>query len=143
MGMGVLVLRGEECLATISKTVEHLSASSNKAEYEALKLGVNWINEHGYAGQSVHFMGDSKLVVEQMNGRWRMHNGPYLSSAKAVGALLMKLPNWKMTWIPREQNGRADELSKVEPDGWYESTDEDELTLEYKAFMRSWPTVAV
>lgn len=55
----------------------------------------------------------AKLVVEQMSGRWRMKAGRYIDHAKRSQQLLaMFRGKINIRWVPREQNGRADELSK-------------------------------
>lgn len=66
---------------------------------------------------SVEIYGDSKLVVEQMNGRWQIKHGRYkpyaLQAAEALETLHTLVSSMKIKWIPREQNGYADELSKA------------------------------
>ena len=53
---------------------------------------------------------DSKLVVEQMSGRWKIKHPDMM----ALGARVQKLIATKdvqFVWIPREQNGLADALA--------------------------------
>ena len=57
--------------------------------------------------------GDSKLVVEQMRGAWRVNGGAYVATRKELVKYVADIGasvDWN--WIPREENGRADELSK-------------------------------
>jgi probable phosphoglycerate mutase len=59
---------------------------------------------------------DSKLVVEQMSGRWKIKHPDMLS----LGARVQKLIAGKsveFVWIPREQNVLADELANKAMDG--------------------------
>jgi probable phosphoglycerate mutase len=54
---------------------------------------------------------DSKLVVEQMSGRWRVKH-PDLQPLHAEGrALARALPSVRFGWIPRERNSYADRLA--------------------------------
>lgn len=56
------------------------------------------------------YYGDSDLVVKQLNGKWKAR--AYLSYYKEAIRLRAKLPEVVIKWIPREQNGHADYLSK-------------------------------
>ena len=56
--------------------------------------------------------GDSKLVIEQMFGSWKIRKGAYVPLALAAQRLLRQFKNIKGRWIPREKNEIADELSK-------------------------------
>jgi ribonuclease HI len=60
--------------------------------------------------------GDSKLVINQLTGRWRIKKGLYLSIAIETKQLLAHLRGlgWQISfcWIPREQNEECDALSK-------------------------------
>jgi hypothetical protein len=54
------------------------------------------------------------LVIEQMSGRWRILKGAYVPLALRAKQLLMAFsPKPTLLWIPRDQNGIADELSKA------------------------------
>jgi hypothetical protein len=58
-------------------------------------------------------MGDSQLVVNQMNGQWAIKEGAYTKYAQRCKELLRlfgKKPT--INWIKREQNEEADNLSK-------------------------------
>lgn len=62
---------------------------------------------------SLVLRGDSKLVIEQMSGRWRVKAGHYIPVYREAAALVLahRIPvRWE--WVPRELNSRADELSK-------------------------------
>jgi ribonuclease HI len=60
--------------------------------------------------------GDSNLVINQLNGRWRIRKGLYLAIAIETKELLAYLRGleWQINfcWIPREQNKECDALSK-------------------------------
>jgi ribonuclease HI len=64
--------------------------------------------------------GDSNLVINQLNGKWRVRKGLYLSIAIETKELLAYLRGlgWQInfSWIPRERNEECDALSKKTPD---------------------------
>jgi ribonuclease HI len=60
--------------------------------------------------------GDSDLVINQLNGRWRIRKGLCLAIAIVTKELLAHLRGlgWQINlcWIPREHNEECDALSK-------------------------------
>ncbi len=57
--------------------------------------------------------GDSKLVVEQLNGKWKVKKGlyvPYYNDAKALWNQVRD--RCQLIWIRREYNTTCDALSK-------------------------------
>ena len=83
--------------------------SNNVAEYEALRHALRYAARHDWLGVAVR--GDSKLTVEQVNGRWGVkaaHLQPYVTECQA----LLQALEGSLAWVPREQNARADELSR-------------------------------
>lgn len=57
--------------------------------------------------------GDSKLVINQMNGKYRSHGGLYVPwMDKAKQALIPIKDRVGFKWVPREENAACDELSK-------------------------------
>ena len=84
-------------------------ATNNVAEYRAVLAAIEVANEIA-PDASVLVRMDSKLVVEQMSGRWKVKNEGMqdLSAAmkSAIGARKVVFE-----WIPREQNTRADALA--------------------------------
>jgi len=84
-------------------------ATNNVAEYRAVLAAIEVANEIA-PDASVLVRMDSKLVVEQMSGRWKVKNEGMqdLSAAmkSAIGARKVVFE-----WIPREQNVRADALA--------------------------------
>jgi len=83
--------------------------SNNVAEYAAVIALLEAVA--GYPGHATLY-GDSKLVVEQLNGRWRVNGGLYLPYYQRAQRLLTG--RVAIVWIPREENSRADALSVVE-----------------------------
>jgi len=90
-------------------------ATNNVAEYLALIFALESAFEIDPAAEIVVRM-DSKLVVEQMSGRWKIKHPDMLS----LGARVQQLISGKsveFVWIPREQNVLADALANKAMDG--------------------------
>jgi ribonuclease H / adenosylcobalamin/alpha-ribazole phosphatase len=89
-------------------------ATNNVAEYEGLIAGLQAAADLGAVEVDVRM--DSKLVVEQMSGRWRInHPGLRPLAAKAAG-LVRAFDTVSYTWVPRERNTQADALANVAMD---------------------------
>ncbi len=85
--------------------------SSNQAEYTAFTMAIHdaltVANDHGE--RMFVFQGDSKLVVEQVNGRWKVQANRLRPLVNNCIMLLRGLPQWELIWIPRKENSLADE----------------------------------
>jgi broad specificity phosphatase PhoE/ribonuclease HI len=106
-------------------------ATNNVAEYSGLIAGLK-LAELYAPGADIEVRMDSKLVVEQMSGRWKIkHPGmrPLAMEANRLAPF-----GTTYTWVPREQNKHADRLANEALDGIrsgvtvaaVEPTDEDE-----------------
>jgi ribonuclease HI len=84
-------------------------ATNNVAEYTALIIGLEEAQRH--AVQDLDIRMDSKLVVEQMNGRWKIKHPNLKPLAQQAGALLASFPKRQIRHVPREQNTIADALA--------------------------------
>jgi ribonuclease HI len=86
-------------------------ATNNVAEYTAAIRALEWLLAEGYHG-SIRVMGDSQLVIRQMQGQYRVR-APHLQEYFThLRQLVEQFAQVDFVWIPREANGRADELSK-------------------------------
>ena len=56
--------------------------------------------------------GDSKLVVNQVNGEWETKNEAMRSLRTKAKELLAQFDSSCVKWIPRKENRRADELGR-------------------------------
>jgi probable phosphoglycerate mutase len=83
------------------------TASNNVAEYRGLLAGLELVREHA-PDAAVEVRMDSKLVIEQMAGRWKIKHPDMRAIALAAGRVLPANVTW--TWVPREQNKAADGL---------------------------------
>jgi len=90
-------------------------ATNNVAEYSGLIAGLEAVAD--YEPASVEVRMDSKLVVEQMSGRWKIKHADLQPLALKARALAQRLPRVTYTWIPREQNSAADRLANQALDG--------------------------
>jgi probable phosphoglycerate mutase len=113
-GAGAVVLdESGKILREISQPVG--IATNNVAEYTALVLGLEAAIEIDPTAEILVRM-DSKLVVEQMAGRWKIKHKDMLE----LGAKVQKLISGRQVefvWIPREQNSKADALANKAMDG--------------------------
>ena len=94
----------------IAEAMRHLGhATNNVAEYTALIIGLEVARTHEVEDLEIRM--DSKLVVEQMNGKWRIRHPNIRPLALRAGELLAQFPKRTIRHIPREQNAIADQLA--------------------------------
>jgi broad specificity phosphatase PhoE/ribonuclease HI len=84
-------------------------ATNNVAEYSGLIAGLRAAAELGAAHVDVRM--DSKLVVEQMSGRWQIKNPGLRPLAAEAAKLVRRFEGVTFDWIPRERNKDADALA--------------------------------
>lgn len=89
-------------------------STNNVAEYHGLLRGLEAAVELG--ADEVEFYMDSKLVVEQMNGRWKIKHPDMQKLAIEARRLLNQIPSFSLEWVPRAKNSVADALSNVAMD---------------------------
>jgi ribonuclease H / adenosylcobalamin/alpha-ribazole phosphatase len=97
-----------EVLAEVSDSLG--TATNNVAEYSGLIAGLRAAAGLA-AGAAVEVRMDSKLVVEQMSGRWQIkHEGlrPLAASARDLSRRFSRV---RYTWVPRARNAHADRLA--------------------------------
>jgi len=116
MGIGSLIIKdGEEIFTHTDYVPKHKDNSNNVAEYMAFISIIQEAATGGIKG-NLQIFGDSQLVVKQMNREWGINSGRYADYARTALQLLdeaEKHCNVTITWIPREKNERADELSTL------------------------------
>src|SRR3954454_23901790 len=89
-------------------------ATNNVAEYNGLIAGLELYREHTPDAELEVRM-DSKLVVEQMSGRWKVKHPDMIPLATRAHHLAPFGTTY--TWIPREQNKHADRIANEALDG--------------------------
>ena len=103
------VLLDEDGTVVAELTLALGRATNNVAEYSALILGLEEAKRLGANAIDVRM--DSKLVVEQLSGRWRTKHPGLIPLALRAGQLLAPFPEREIRHVPREQNLVADALS--------------------------------
>ncbi|WP_314615734.1 bifunctional RNase H/acid phosphatase [Streptomyces stackebrandtii] len=108
-GYGAVVLdpvTGE----TLAEAAEYIGvATNNVAEYKGLVAGLTAAREL-FPDATVHVRMDSKLVVEQMSGRWKIKH-PDMKPLAAEAGRVFPVGRVRYEWIPRELNKHADRLA--------------------------------
>ena len=84
-------------------------ATNNVAEYRGVIAGLAAAVELGAAAVDVRL--DSKLIVEQMSGRWKVKHPDMKPLAAEVAALVRRFGSASFRWVPRERNTYADRLA--------------------------------
>lgn len=108
-GSGAVVIDGDTGRVITEISTFGGVATNNVAEYRAVIAGLKEaFRRNPEANITVRM--DSKLVVEQMSGKWKIKH----PDMQVLGIEVQKLISGKSVtwvWIPREQNSRADALA--------------------------------
>lgn len=86
--------------------------SNNEAEYAALSMAVQELELLGVHHLPVRFIGDSRILVNQMSGEWAMPEQTLARWADRIDQRLEKLgihPEYE--FVPRKENAEADRLA--------------------------------
>ncbi|GGV15058.1 bifunctional RNase H/acid phosphatase [Streptomyces spectabilis] len=95
---------------TLAETAEYVGvATNNVAEYKGLVAGLKAARELD-PDATIRVRMDSKLVVEQMSGRWKIKH-PDMKPLAAEAAAVASGAQVTYQWIPREKNKHADRLA--------------------------------
>jgi ribonuclease H / adenosylcobalamin/alpha-ribazole phosphatase len=108
-GYGAVVWDADRAnvLAESKQAIGH--ATNNVAEYRALIAGLDDAAKLG-ATEALVYM-DSKLVVEQMSGRWKVKHPDLAQLHAEAGKLAVRFARVTYAWVPRERNKHADRLA--------------------------------
>jgi ribonuclease HI len=87
--------------------------SNNVAEYSGFLAVLRWFIDQQLTHAQIMVRGDSKLVIRQMFGSWRIKKGLYVPLALEARQMLTQFSNINGRWIPRRRNHLADKLSKA------------------------------
>ena len=105
------LLRDADTGALIAQLGETIGiATNNVAEYRGLIAGLELAREHAPEA-ALEVRMDSKLVIEQMAGRWKIKHVDMRPLALQAQRLVPPRVTW--TWVPREQNKAADALANA------------------------------
>lgn len=105
---------GEVCYAGGVPLGEN--GTNNIAEYMGIITALDFLQEHPEIPTAI-VRGDSKLVIEQVSGRWMCrapHLQTFLVQAKSQLSDLRRAGrSVTLEWVPREQNSYADEIADM------------------------------
>ena len=107
-GIGGVIYLNDSEIENFSENIGE--ATNNEAEYRAMLKGITLLQK--YEPEKVFIFADSELVVKQINGEYRVKNDRMKKLYGKVMNALQQFPHWAVEHIPREQNKRADQLSK-------------------------------
>ncbi|MET8767277.1 bifunctional RNase H/acid phosphatase [Streptomyces sp. NPDC004658] len=108
-GYGAVVLDGATGEA-LTEAAEYIGvATNNVAEYRGLLAGLRAARALDPSAR-VHVRMDSKLVIEQMSGRWKIKH-PDMKPLAAEARSVYPPDQVTYEWIPRERNKHADRLA--------------------------------
>jgi orotate phosphoribosyltransferase len=108
-GFGAVV-REPSTGAVLARRSEAIGvATNNVAEYRGLIAGLAAAQELGATHVAVRM--DSKLVVEQVSGRWQVKHPDLRALARQASELSAGFETISFEWIPRELNKDADRLA--------------------------------
>jgi ribonuclease HI len=82
--------------------------TNNVAEYTAVVRALSLASELG--AREVVMLLDSKLIVEQLAGRWRVKDSKLIPLWETARRTLRDFERWSATHVPRAQNKVADAL---------------------------------
>lgn len=108
-GYGAVVLDAVTGQTLAERAAGIGTATNNVAEYAGLIAGLTAALEFEPAEVEVRM--DSKLVVQQMSGRWKVKHPSMIPLASEAAELVRALPRVRFSWIPRARNTHADRLA--------------------------------
>jgi ribonuclease HI len=108
-GYGAVVLDPDTDQVLVERAEGLGVTTNNVAEYQGLIAGLRAAIELGATDVDVRM--DSKLVVEQMSGRWKVKHPAMQPLAQEASQLVREIGSVRFEWIPRLRNSRADALA--------------------------------
>jgi ribonuclease HI len=109
-GAGV-VLEGPDGVLIEQSLRFAFKASNNQAEYEALIAGMKLAREMEVT--DLRAKSDSQLVTNQVSGDYQTKDPQLIKYLEKVQSLAAQFEHFELIYVPREQNARADLLSKL------------------------------
>lgn len=91
-------------------------ATNNFAEYRAAIAGLELAAEHG--AKRVLLRSDSRLLIEQLAGRFKVKNPTLQRLHEEARALIKGFEKVTLEHVPREENAEADRLANEGVDAW-------------------------
>ena len=108
-GIGGVIFVNQEKFKFFSEYLH--DSTNNEAEYESLIFGIEMLIENKFFNANI--FSDSQLVVNQVNGIYKIKNDRMKLLHRRVTTLLSFLNNWTFDYIPREKNAIADRYADL------------------------------
>jgi ribonuclease HI len=89
------------------------TTTNNVAEYSAVLTALQHVTENIPSVSAVNFFADSRLVVEQLNGRFKIKNENLKRLILEIKNLEQKFARVTYTHVYREKNKIADKLANL------------------------------
>jgi ribonuclease HI len=106
-----LVLEGPDGVLIEQSLRFSFKASNNQAEYDALLAGMKLAKEMDIT--DLRAKSDSQLVTNQVSGEFQTKDPQLVKYLEKVRNLANHFNSFELVYFPREQNARADLLSKL------------------------------
>ena len=106
--MGLVLILPKKIIIEKSLRLD-FSATNNKAEYEALMMGMAMVQR--MSGKSVKIFSDSRLVVIQVKGEFEAKDERMQGHLNQVKCLQSKFESLDLLHIPRNGNAYAESLT--------------------------------
>jgi ribonuclease HI len=107
-GIGVVLMDADGTVVEeIAQGIGH--TTNNVAEYTAMIEGLKLALDKGF--EEIDVFSDSKLVVMQLSGEWKIKNEGLRGLAVEARRLLNRFRDPQLSHVPREQNAEADRLA--------------------------------
>jgi len=114
-GIGAVVTDPDgEVLAEVAEGIG--VATNNVAEYRAAIAALRSAAELG--GRELLLRSDSKLLIEQLAGRWRIKNPTLVRLHQEARDQMKRFDAVQLEHVPRELNREADRLANAGVDEW-------------------------
>ncbi len=105
--IGIVFKQGEKIVQEASEYIG--THTNNHAEYTALIRALEISHEKGF--KKIEIKSDSELVVKQINKTYKVKDADIKELFDKAIALIGKFPSFKISYIPREENLKADKLA--------------------------------
>jgi len=107
-GVGIIIA-GEQGTTRVRISSYIGETTNNQAEYKALIMGLREAARLG--AEHIDIKTDSKLVVEQVRGKYKVRHANLRPLFEEAKQLLAEFRSFTITHIPRHQNNAADALA--------------------------------
>lgn len=105
--VGIVFYKNNELLDEFAEFIGN--QTNNFAEYTALIRALELCLEKDY--RNIEIKSDSELVVNQINKIYKVKDAYIKELFDKANSLITKFPSFKINYIPREENLRADKLA--------------------------------